>query len=400
MLKKSSHFNLYYRYLPRDTRILEKINLYDGLMIGGPLGCWLKPRITNYLKKIKKPFFIDPQTYIFQSKLKETRPHLIFSRLCGKIFQDLFNNKKKLEISQFKKNSNWNNSFIKNFSDKLLQFELNYLKEKNIPINKYFRLLGKQPKSDINAKPEFLIPPYFYFDEIGNDWYELCLLMSNYAKKNYKKEIYPVLCFSIDELKDLNRLKKMLSDHKKFDGFLLFIPNFDAYYITIISEYLENLIYLIKNLSKDAKKTILLFGGPLFFYLEKIGLNGIVSGIYYGQRRYISYREVRGGGKRYYIQKLKRNFSMAKSITYTTISPTLKCDCLICKNKNINELSFREKGIHFLISRQKQKIEIENESIANLIQKEKKIYNELDDIIKINTRYFPEWMKIIKTYIL
>ncbi|MHA1757716.1 MAG: hypothetical protein ACTSVV_13155 [Promethearchaeota archaeon] len=385
---------LYYKYLPKDNKVLENTSYYDGLCIGGQMGSWLKLRISEYIKKNKKPFFIEPETIVFQFKRKKTRASINLGKISGDFFNQLVEEERILDFSYFKLQENWNEKRINKFVENIINFQIEYLRESIVPLQKYFKILGKKHNSFDN-EPEFLVPPYFYWESFDDDWFKLSKKLAIVALNRYKKDIFPVLCFSKELL--LTNLNKFLVNYNEFPGVLLYIPNFNTLHNEIIDNYIEPLIKLIKIFKQNEKKVILLYGGSFSIYFSKIGLDGTVFGIYHSEIKKIQTTYEGGGGvQMYYIPSLNKNFGKGKAAAFISLSPILKCNCSVCKSKEVDQMDFQECSKHFLLSKKNLQDRINSSNFKEIIEKSEDNYNKLERIIKNYTKYFLKWMRILK----
>jgi len=216
----------------------------------------------------------------------------------------------------------------------------------------------KKPKREEKPNLEFLLPPYFYFENCEDPWYHISLHLAKTAqhfRENYR--IFPVLCMSKSLLLDTNYFNKILKDYKQFNGFILWISDFNEQRED--EDYLRGVLRLSKRFKEENKQVYNLYGGYFSLLLSKKYFEGFVRSIGYGESKPVEPSP--GGGplpqRRFYSSLIHTNLSESRARILFEKIPNLMCQCDICsfkETKNVDEffsqLSNDDFKKHFIVS--------------------------------------------------
>jgi hypothetical protein len=152
------------------------------------------------------------------------------------------------------------------------------------------------------------------------------------SAKSMKDEfdLYAILCFSEELLLCKDALLKVIDDFSGFDGYIIWISDFDEKEIP--SNYLTSLIDFVENLTAKGKPVYNLYGEYFSLILSKIGLSGYSRGLGFSEKKFVD-ACVSGGGqpKRFYSPLLHYSVSETAIMQFYSIFPKLLCNCDICK---------------------------------------------------------------------
>lgn len=331
------NFKRFYRFDFAVTQVLnEKIDKYYGIVISAHILTYTPRSVVQILNETRKPFFIDPMTFVFardidnisrNGKIRKSYRKLIDE--YGTPFTKTINGL-RLSPSDFKDaNGDLDDSIIAQASRRVLDCQINKCVV-SADFRKYDRLL-KKGISPSTMKPSFLVAPYFYINRTDDDWYEISLRFSQIANEiKGESELYPVICISGNIIWDQSQISKIIRDYEGFDGYLLWVNNFNEQKLT--SNEINGIKSLIAGLSASGKPVYSLYGGYLCDLLSKFGLNGYSSGICYGEKRSV---DTRGGGagNRYYIPTVHLKISDGLANAFFSESDgnrRLLCSCPTC----------------------------------------------------------------------
>ena len=402
---------------------------YYGICLGAHVFAYGENWITAFLEELKKPFFIDPMTYLFnQSRSKLMKKGQIkksFEKLLKKFYRNglyeiIINQNRHLVISDFIDDDN---QFRENFLNDFVSCTLNFqreIAEHDTPseesVNEFLREFLHEEIEKI--KPEFLVTPYFYINNLQSKWYKITKEISKIAidLKEDNDEIYALLCISKSILNNQKSIKTMLEDFSEVDGIIFWISNFDEQHDDI--RELANFINLIKIFSK--KQIINLYGGLFSIFSQKLGLNGVASGICYSESKGAEDKPPEGGGlrKRYYIPQSKSKAVEANARAYYEFNDIKSlCDCQICSehiqnlenlttnNKLLanffSQISIKQTKDHFMLNRLREDNEIGQKSLDNCIKDITEWIQHCKKTncsrFKINYEHLSNWLRVLKS---
>lgn len=407
--------DIFYRFgIPEKELLKNNETLYNGLIISAHVAEYYNKSISIFLENSKKPFFIDPVTYVFarnpkfikkNGKLKKS--YMKLAAKYGNLIQEIAG-KGQLQPHIFK-----DISVKEEICKQVLKFQKEYIGEVSKPLSKYFKILDRE---EIKPNgPLFLVPPYFYVESIEDNWYEINLELAKSSlkfKDSYK--IYPVIFISQDMLEDKESIDIIIEDYKNFEGCLVWVSGFNEMKASI--EVLNGFLSLISGLSQDGKKVYSLYGGYFSALVSKFGLTGFSNGICYGESKNV---DMSGGGAppiRFYVHQIKSKAMEADSRDFFTEfeDEDIQCKCDVCKKIKITSGdkpydffdSIRENPKlakeHFMACRKIELDEIETTNINNLIDKLDNTYNyfqfELNSYLyrNLDASHLKKWVSTIR----
>jgi hypothetical protein len=360
-----------YRLGPAKEKTLFKRNrdYYDGIVIPGHISSYYPKFCSEFVGSLRKPYFIDPMTYIFACPvdflnrfLKEdgkTKRDSLGRKEKGKIkksYQKLIAlydepiktiaGKRPLSAEDFSNAEN-----LEKFVKRVIDFQKDALSEIPEKYRKYYKYIGRE--NEVNSKnyPFIIIPPYFYFDSARSRWFDINRRSIAIAKQIEKDlPVYPVI---FTNLASLQNPTEIINGFAGADGYILWIDGFSGYSdlanLQIIKTFLNSLSAMGKNL-------IMLYGDSFSLVLYYLGLSGFCSGIGYGFKK-TGCEPIDVEGKipaSYYIKELKKSYRLETEQRRIPLRdyPGLTCDCAICRGKvDLHNLTEEEAKEHFIFSR-------------------------------------------------
>jgi len=425
----------FYRFgVPEKSAFKEETDTYYGVTVSAHMAVYYSTSMKEFLRTLKKPFFVDPMTYVFardpenikiEGRLRKSYRKL--SECYGKTIEASAG-RKPLDPQSFTRNNAWNTEVIDEIVNAVLSCQKELLKPSHVSILKYAKILGEEVAEEIEA-PEFLVAPYFYAATCDDAWYAISLECARRAKiLKGKFDLYPVICISKEILLDLKAIQKIKDDYKEFDGLVFWVSS------TTNEEnndprYLEGLKNFVKVLAQLKKPLYSLYGGYFTALLSKYGLTGYSAGICYGENRQVDARTTGGGQpRRYYIP-----FSHTKVLetdARTFFSDTsranykLLCSCDVCsdiKNQIVDKTIARQAGInpvryvdeffssismvelrrHFMACRQNELEQITGESLSDSRNRLAKEYQNCEKSLRfprypnLGYQHLKEWSSML-----
>ncbi len=368
---------VYIRPRQTDKQLLEDpriIGHYQGIHMPATAPDGVREMIRN----LGKPTFIDPDTYFYSLPLKRlfAEEKKTFKPSIGRLFGE-YQSIGDVSVTS-SRTIPGNPSEIQFFVRRVLEFQNSRLNGQTTLVNANYSKYADWQKSygevvnyeTSTSEPEFLIPPYFYFDKHDNEKYKLSLACAKAALRSRPtgSSIYPVIFFSKVLLKKGDVIQKIVDDYLGLsaDGFILWINDFKEEKEPL--ETLLGLSALVKNISGSRKPVLKLFGGYFSLLLSLNGLTGFSCGLGYGQSKNAFAYGAKMRGKfepKYYIQALHRGVELPDAERLIRSIPELRCSCVVCQKtfgRNFDNFSkMSEAGMcecHFLNARRQEIKEI------------------------------------------
>jgi hypothetical protein len=347
---------LYYRLgLPADAKLLEDhARTFHGVTIGANIAAWGQSWVAGLLARSKKPYFVDPLTYVFSRDpeliLKEDEVRQSYAMLIERYGRPLpqIGGRRPLRESDFREGGRLTGAGRK-FVDSVLNFERRALttgEQTQRRISDYLEMIGEKTETP-SLEPEFLVPPYFYAVSLDDGLYRVSLEMARYASaSNEGGEIAPVVCISDRILRNESAARAVVNDYADFRRVLVWISNFDETKVSpaMLLQYGR----LVEQLSSHGVETLALYGGFFSLALSLVGLSGFSAGVCYAEWKDVA-QQARGGGApvRYYVPFTHVKTVLANALTFYTQHPEEFCRCSVCKDltrDTTNALTAQEVG--------------------------------------------------------
>jgi len=334
-------FARFYRYDFAVTQIFTDASMaskYYGISISAHLLSYTPICVIQLLNQTKKPFFIDPMTFVFARDIENISGDNGIRRSYKRLMEDygppftICSSGTRLKPTAFQKPDG---TIVDTIIAEVCKKVLNYQKTKcqiDTGFAKYAKLLKKKGYSNLQPlSPDFLVAPYFYAERHGDEWYNISLRFAEQARLlKGDARLYPVICISREGLFDKAKVLEIVKDYKGFDGYLIWVSDLNEQ--ELFSSELDGLKALISGLSNYGKPVYSLYGGYLCDLLAKFGLQGYSSGICYGEKRSVD-TQGGGAGKRYYIPTVHLKISADLANAFYAVSDKNKrllCKCPIC----------------------------------------------------------------------
>lgn len=390
----------------------EMKDYYFGIVIGAHFVAFYPNWLPTFLGNIRKPFFIDPVTYVFARDIDNIKKDNNFKKsyeklikICGKKTESILR-KRQLIPKDFE-----DEELLEEFVNNIISFQKNIFRvtPSQQSILEYTKILGKKTELAI---PLFLTTPYFYFSSLDDPWYKISVKVAKQAmklKEGYN--LYAVICCSKELLLDDDFINRIVKDYDGFDGYLLWVSNFDEKNES--KDYLSGLISFVKKISKLNKETYTLYGEYFSLLITKMGLAGYSRSICYGESKGVD-AYVTGGRppKRYYFDLLCIKLTETTARTFFSDNPDLLCKCKICSNilkrikqthsaKKVEEffdsIDFvKEAKQHFMVVH-KNEIDFALKSSIDTLRKD--LEKKYEDSLKLNVRLYGVSAKHIERWI-
>lgn len=250
-----------------------------------------------------KTYAIDPRTPLFQRNWNRDSvraPHEKMAAVLGVPFVD------KGLVSHLEPQDIADSAVVESVTRNCLEFQHSFrTRQEDVrKLRKYQRLLDLSDLAELED-PQFLIPPYFMFGSVGDEWYNTnlaCVLAAQATEDAVP--IQPIIHFSgwpvergCDQLAaDMERCRiaacwlypDSCKEHEVDAGDLI--------------KYRR----LAERLSRVNVRPQILFGGYFAVLLSYYGLTGFANGIGYGEWRSSAYHRGGNAANRIYVPRLHR----------------------------------------------------------------------------------------------
>lgn len=403
---------VYYRLgTAGEKRLFEDFSEhFYGIAIGANLAAFYPDWLPTFLRKVRKPFFIDPATYVFARSLenirKETEIKKSFQKLANKYGNTLNAiiispaSPRQLIPKDFLANDKWNQDFLDELAKEVIAFQQNVMQAPSqMSLLEYARILGEEAAEEV-AGPEFLVAPYFFFTSIDDPWYQISLELAKKADTFKGSQVlHAVICMSRELLLDAATHQRLLNDYKEFDGLMLWISDFDEKQEG--EEHLVSLIDFVRAFSRLGKPIFALYGEYFSAILSKFGMSGYSRGICYGAGKSVD--AAAGGARlpqRYYMALNHGKLSEAVARTFSTDYPDQLCTCKVCSDlaakitepdaiarvsRFFDEMNFFEARGHFMTVHSQEQQTIDSESLPDIA---KRLAGELNTCRRLRVRLY------------
>lgn len=409
-------FKLYYRIgMAAEKNILldEYIkDTYHGVVVGANVAAYGKTWVSQFLKTLSKPFFIDPQTHAFQTSrdfiLKNDGMKKSYSTLALEygIERIVLDGKRELVPEDFDVREDLI-KFVKStmeFQRKLISPVTGSQKS----IFEYAEILGYDEEISKVEEPEFLIAPYFYFRNTEDPWYNVNLHLMDCAKELFSEsEVYVVICTEKDVLLEKKEIDIIVDHYSDINGIILWFSDFNE--LNQEKEILKSYIRFLRKLS--SKDIIAMYGGHFSILSSKFGLNGISPGIGMSEYKNVTHR-VTGGvfSNRYYIPQAKTMVVEADARSFYLDHPADLCKCNVCgeitknassdPNEFFTQLTPELAKKHYCLCKAAENRYIQERPLSEITENLKGDFNfceeNIDGIYNIKYRHLEVWLSVLE----
>ncbi len=317
----------------RDVKLIhDEKDRIDGLVVPAHILAYQSASTSVFVTSMhKKPYVIDPMTFVFQNPKEaylndagEIRPSI--QKLCDAYDDSLAKRILALGPEDFLPPNVFSQS--NKFCQRVAQFQLEQVGKASATsgASKY---LKRYAATQVTA-PRAVIPPYFRFESIDHDWYKLSLECANKTRKLVNKvEVAPVICCAAATLTDAI-VEKISKDYGNFQRVFIWI---DRYVQTSVpSVDIRKVRRLLVALRGATVEIETLYGGFLLILSSFDGMSAISHGILYTQHKSTDLVPGSGGvPERYYIPAIHEFRSLSQTDLIIHKHPELICDCPVCE---------------------------------------------------------------------
>ena len=382
--------NVHLRFgMHRDVQLIhDEKYLISGLVIPAHILAHQSVSTSVFVTSMyKKPYVIDPMTFVFQNAKEahlneagKIRPSI--QKLCGAYHDTLAERIMTLEPDGVLTP----NVFLGSdeFCEKVAQFQLEQVKNASATsrANKYLKRYGATQVTD----PRAVIPPYFRFVSTDDDWYKLSLECANKTRALVNTvEVAPVICCAAATLTD-TAVKKIAKDYADFQRVFIWIDGYaQASVPSVDIRKVRKLLVALREVRVELES---LYGGFLLILSSFDGMSAISHGILYTQHKSTGLVPGSGGvPERYYIPAIHEFRSLSQTDLIIHKHPELMCECKVCeellKGKPDNIIKYSDNPdllrSHFLHSRRREANNISTSSPEAEAKRLREVFKKYHD---------------------
>jgi hypothetical protein len=419
-MSKDSLFIRFGLHKDRETLKLTK-ELYCGIVVPAHILSYSPDATIAAINHIDTDYFIDPMTYVFtaetiryyltqvpdkekKNKSLGFKPSIkkmainygILSKFEEKNFTALTEAEAEVLLPELAKNS---------VDLQMTKVDSGFA----AALKKYSEIL-KLPQK--NQAPTFITTPYFFFDDSKSaGWLDV-----NIKYANATKQIVKALDTELEVIPILLAPSKMFTQSllSKFSGFrsLIIWPS-DIDESSPVAGGGEAKLRTIRKFVELAKqnqiKVLSLYGSYFSICMNKLGVEAVANGIFYGEHK--NYKAKVGGGgpvSRYYINRLHKFFTIPVAIRLLQQYPGLleyepEATLALIKNDASNIADFDDKPAlaqeHFLESRRLEYAYVKNHTLEEIVADIKSAHAEYaplpTTIIEEDLSYLNVWVNVL-----
>ena len=368
---------------------------YGGICMPAHLKAYFSGSAMQFIEKLDTSYFVDPMTYIFaqpyknlldnKAKLKKSIEKLCteYGSLCATFKEE----ERSLESEDFTPPQ------IQNFCKHVLEYQNSGNKEVKHLYSKYFDV----PETEQVSGPEFLVAPYFHFEDTNNSWFDVNkrLIMESLKHKKVEEKLFCVICTKHTTISTESKRKRITNEFniEGIDGFIIWLDDFSEY--SAKESDLENLKQFVIELSHTGKCVINMYGSYYIAILYKFGLTAFGHGPHYGEAKDFVFKM--GGGPilpRCYLYKLHK-FLTQKEMDDNQSS--LKMKGVFSEDEDFEHRSEEECIKRFITSRSIELTDVSHESKDQLIENLRTAHNNYSSIGNINIDFLNRWANVLKS---
>jgi len=419
-----SDFKFYIRFgVHKDREVIKLLrDSISGVVVPAHILCYSTDATIAALSYINRGYFIDPMSFIFADSRK-IQEYIVLDKKTQKntfkpSIHKLANNYGILEVFQNNgfsalKVSDFTEDFVRNFCKKNIELQSQKFDQGKVnAYKKYEELLRKVGEEHIANEmktvhsPNVIIPPYFYFDRLDDEWLDINLKLARRTKENTVLPVVPLI-FVHPALVN----EELLDKYTGFDEIFIWVDDLEKKNSLSVKQ-LTDFASFVKLATARGVKVTNLYGSYFSVLLGKLGLEGMCNGVFYGESKG---RTSKVGGvpqSRYYVRTLHEFFPIPSTIELLKKFPALldkeSLECMKIIDSNIeNIFKFSDNHAlaqaHFVLSRGKEIDDAKNKNLTLLLQELEGIYetyrkpiSESEEITDKNIEYLKYWKEAIR----
>jgi hypothetical protein len=297
--------------------LLENRDKYHGLVIPAHVFALYRNSISLFLEVVRKPYFIDPMSYVFfQERLVVRRPDGRTKRSYVKMTEHSPRILNFLEEDSFELNSlspNDISTIFDGVTDVAFSSQMQGVpfRRSQDSLIRIRRMLRTDEEHPLISSPSFLVTPYVLIDTVGDEnvlyseWLRSMNRFEELVRRNNENiPIYKMMCISPKILQNPHQLSRLMQDIGSPQGIVFWVDEFEK--CDPDNDCLDGLRTFISGMkTRGVENVFSLYGGYLTAAFHEYGLDTLSYGLSSGDSKSAS-KGVTGGGapSRYYFPDL------------------------------------------------------------------------------------------------
>ncbi|EKD24132.1 MAG: hypothetical protein ACD_81C00100G0008 [uncultured bacterium] len=416
--------NFFIRFgVHRDREVIKELRgLISGIFIPAHILSYSSNPTIMAAEYINKGYYIDPMTYIYA--LNNIADYVVPDKKTG---ESKFKPSIAKLTTDYGLSSHFTNSayaalrpadftddFIDSFCEKNIILQTQKMEsERGRAIKKYEKFLIKNGAEHLvkgeggGLKPIAIIPPYFYFNDLADEWLGINKKLLAKTKEKTAGKVIPIISTNSHSLTE-----GLIKEYTGCDEIFIWIDDINEKTADI--NKLKKLVSFVKIAKERDVKVTNLYGSYFSLLLGKLGMTGVCNGIFYGEVKARVSKIGGGPPSRYYIRGIHEFFAIPTAIALLRDMRYASLLDIECKKSmaliqsdpdNIIalEVDHSKAQRHFIYTREMELNTIEQTSLADLIANltaAHQKYSPLDEeIVKKNIDYLERWNKALEAEI-
>ncbi len=249
--------------------------------------------LSSFMGRMNRHYFVDPLTHQFQfpdsfnKNVKRESPDGAKRWILEPkgSFEKLFEayGSGPVDDSNTLLNDLSDTTKLKERVGATLEFQLSALRGKKSKKKQKYAELAGDVEPLVEPEPDFLVAPYFYFQNTSDPWFNISKTALVLAKELYPaKPVFCAICFEKHLLFDDNALREISKAFASADGYLLLVSDFDEQKES--TNLLEKFKSFVSVLGSQGKPVVNLYG-QYFSMLLNRKLTGVSFGLCVNESR-------------------------------------------------------------------------------------------------------------------
>lgn len=373
--------------ISREMAWLEASNLKNcDIVVPSHILEGMTKRITSMLAKLKRPYIIDPHTYVFGADVEHIDGKRWFGKLVAGYGLDVIINDPdnfKLLPNLLVDNNTQPTDNLRELVENVTNYQRTKIQETYDEINEFEEFDEEESDETPSFKPKWIIPPYFFISAGRKDWLPVNINSIRLAveNKNPNEKIFAVIMIDKEMLPYEKDIDEIVTEYDidGVDGYMIWCAHMDEN-----SAKQRELSYFQKFIEQlaDHKKPIHnMYGGLFSLLLKDKGMIGTSHSICYGE--YKSPFATGGGNSttRFYQPHLYSKVPFTRMVEIESALELEKCNCEYCitlRNKNTKGRELELTGKHFILNRIRELEEINSDGTATFLKKLVNVHKDAD----------------------
>lgn len=397
--------------LAREASWLESVvpQDYDGVVISSHIIENIPKHISKMLTKLKKPYIVDPYTYIFGGDVGNIREKSWFSSLLEKYGVDKIVDRDTLSLDHavLVDGDGRPTKSLQELVCNVMSYQKNVIDSTVIDILEFIDFGEGEGTNQPRPAPYGIIPPYFFISEKDSEWLKVNISAVKVAinKRKAGEKIIGVIMINSDIMRDRLAVKNIVSAYNidGIDEFMVWPAGMNEK--TAERTTLESFKDFMLRLAQYGKPVTSIYGGlfPLLIQTPTNASFGTTHSICYGEHRVPFVLGGPAAVVMFYQRQVRVKIPLSARNEVESELSLNRCDCIYCadiKEGADSARLFELAGKHFLVCRMKEVKKINRAGTLYLLDEMAKSYEHAKqrDDDRVYDAYYKDysvWKKIL-----